>query len=160
MFRIEQWNQLGATHFAWSKGIPMASFARSWNWTRLAAWVSLSVCWRGAEYWGVVRGVGQETVNHGTDGPTGMHRPWGDFCVYRSALTRELRASMACNAPKERGLLRFFVFPFSPFLTRRARPFFPSCSLFGQSRFGPTEPRLQETVISQPLRKLLLNLQS
>lgn len=49
-------------------------FARPWNQTRSVAWVRLSR-WRGIECWGVVRGVGQETVNHGTDEPTDRDAP-------------------------------------------------------------------------------------
>lgn len=56
------------------KQISVLSFARPWSRTRSVAWVHLSR-WRGVGCWGVVRGVGQETVNHGTDEPTDRDAP-------------------------------------------------------------------------------------
>lgn len=70
---------------------------------------------------GVDRGVGRETVNRGADRPTGMHRPWGDFCVYRSALTPGAgRANVACNALRNEGFFgSLSPFPSSSRATRR-----------------------------------------
>lgn len=78
--------------------------------------------------------MGQETVNRGTDRPTGMHRPWGDFCVYRSTLTPGAESERGVQRAKERGLHRFFV-SLSLFLSR-VLPFHSSRSLCAQSRFS------------------------
>jgi len=97
--------------------------------------------------------MGQETVNCGMDRWTGMHRPWGDFCVYRSALTREPRAA-ACKQARRGNegsppcFFVFFFFPSSPSLARRAAL---RAILFVQS----TWPVKVQTELSLELRKQL-----
>jgi len=103
--------------------------------------------------------MGQETVNCGMDRWTGMHRPWGDFCVYRSALTRESRASS--GAPRERGLsslllclLLLLLLPFLSFSCAPRRPSrhpVRSVHLAGQGS-DRALARAEKTVISTPSR--------
>lgn len=58
-----------------------------------------------------------------TNRQTGMHRPWGDFCVYRSALTPG--AESECGVQRVKGMraLSVLCLPFPPFLANRAALF-------------------------------------
>lgn len=58
-----------------------------------------------------------------TNQQTGMHRPWADFCVYRSALTPG--AESECGVQRVKGMraLSVLCLPFPPFLADRAALF-------------------------------------
>jgi len=89
-----------------------------------------------------------------TNQQTGMHRPWGDFCVYRSALTPG--AESECGVQRVKGMRENEIFQFfvslSLLFLQTAPPFFPSYSLFAQSRFGPAKLALRIGYLTQPLR--------
>lgn len=99
-------------------------FARPWSRTRSVAWVRLSR-WEGAlnaeglsEGWGRRRSTMERTNQQ-----TGMHRPWGDFCVYRSALTPGAKSECSVQRVKGMRALSVLCLPFPPFLANRAALF-------------------------------------
>lgn len=71
-----------------------------------------------SEGWGRRRSTMERTNQQ-----TGMHRPWGDFCVYRSALTPG--AESECGVQRVKGMraLSVLCLPFPPFLADRAALF-------------------------------------
>lgn len=99
---------------------------------------------------GVVQGWGRRRSSvERTNRQTGMHRPWGDFCVYRSALTPGAGSeSMACSAPRNEG---FFgsLSPFPFLLSHGVPPFIPSYSRFRPARDASNSR--QKLVVSTPL---------
>jgi len=71
-----------------------------------------------SEGWGRRRSTMERTNQQ-----TGMHRPWGDFCVYRSALTPG--AESECGVQRVKGMraLSVLCLPFPPFLADRTALF-------------------------------------
>lgn len=74
------------------------------------------------EAWGRGRSTDVERTNR----QTGMHRPWGDFCVYRSALTPEAEAENEHGVQRAKGMRAPSVLclPFPLSLAELRRPFF------------------------------------
>ncbi|XP_036140180.1 uncharacterized protein LOC118644785 [Monomorium pharaonis] len=85
-----------------------------------------------------------------TNQQTGMHRPWGDFCVYRSALTPG--AGSECGVQRVKGMraLSVLCLPFPPFLADRAA-LFPVLLVLRPAKVRPSQARAtRESVTSTP----------
>lgn len=104
-----------------------------------------------SEGWGRGRSTDVERTNR----QTGMHRPWGDFCVYRSALTPGAENEHGVQRAKGMRAPSVLCLPFPPSLAELHRPFFyPAGSSLIVSQ-GSVQPCLRrESVISTPLREL------
>lgn len=102
-----------------------------------------------SEGWGKGRSTDVERTNR----QTGMHRPWGDFCVYRSALTPGAQNEHGVQRAKGMRAPSVLCLPFPPSLAEPRRPFFyPAGSSLSQ---GSVQPCLRRKfVISTPLREL------
>lgn len=96
---------MSATHFARSAQGNLYAFVRTIlklnKIGRVGASVPLERRWMP---WGLYEGWGRRrSTVEWTNRRTGMHRPWEDFCVYHSALTRELRRAWRAAHQRNEG---------------------------------------------------------
>lgn len=85
-----------------------------------------------------------------TNRQTGMHRPWGDFCVYRSALTPGAENKHGVQRAKGTRASSVLCLPFPPLAELRRPFFYPAGSWLSQGSVQPC----RESITSTPLREL------
>jgi len=105
-----------------------------------------------SEGWGRRRSTMERTNQQ-----TGMHRPWGDFCVYRSALTPG--AESECGVQRVKGMraLSVLCLPFPPFLADRTA-LFPVLLVLRSVKVRSSQAHARESVTSTPSLEIELKI--